>query len=286
MYQAKDSGRNTYHIYSRELTDKAVKRVSLVSALHDSLARHELMLHYQPQFDLRTGQVCGVEALIRWQRPESGLVPPAEFINVAEETGIIVPIGEWVLREACRQMKAWQDGGLLASDMPISVNISGRQFDQGNLIGMVTAALRDNDLPPDCLELEITESTMMRSTERSSAVLKELRALGTKLAIDDFGVGYSSLAYLKRLPITRLKIDRGFITEIPRDPDDVAIARAIIALGRALSLDVLAEGVETEQQKTFLLHEGCHTGQGFAFARPMPVPELEPFLTRSRVLVA
>ncbi|MET0121849.1 MAG: EAL domain-containing protein [Candidatus Thiodiazotropha sp. 6PLUC9] len=278
MYRAKEEGRNTFQYYSEELTSKAFERVFLASSLHGAMKNNELILYYQPQFELVSMKICGIEALIRWQNPELGLVTPNKFIPLAEESGIINKMGKWILREACQQMKAWQDSGLMDSEVTISVNLSGKQFDHNNLVLDVEHILNDTALAPGCLEVEITETIMMRSTEVTSQILSSLRALGVKVAIDDFGTGYSSLNYLKRLPITRLKIDKTFVSEIPGDLNDVAISKAIISMGRNLLLDVLAEGVETEEQHQFLIEQGCRVGQGFLFARPMPSDDLEKYL--------
>jgi diguanylate cyclase (GGDEF)-like protein/PAS domain S-box-containing protein len=269
MYRAKEEGRNTFQYYSEELTAKAYERVFLASSLHKAVDNSELILYYQPQVDLVTGAVCGVEALVRWQHADLGLVSPSKFIPLAEETGVIDKMGNWILREACKQMKTWQDDGVLETDTPISINLSGKQFDHSYLVEEINLVLSETGLSPLCLELEITETTIMRSTESSSHTLTQLRQLGVKVAIDDFGTGYSSLNYLKRLPITRLKIDRSFVSDIPTDLNDVAISKAIISLATNLSLDVLAEGIETEDQHKFLIEQGSRTGQGFRFARPM-----------------
>jgi diguanylate cyclase (GGDEF)-like protein/PAS domain S-box-containing protein len=280
MYRAKEDGRNTFQYYTEDLTANAFERVLLEASLHQAMERRELVLHYQPQLRLDTGALCGLEALVRWQHPEMGLVPPARFVPLAEESGMIVPIGEWVLGVACAQMKAWLDDGLVDADATISVNLSAKQFDQGNLIAVVEKALADSGLAAESLELEITESTMMRSPERSASRLNRLREMGVKVAIDDFGTGYSSLNYLKRLPLTKLKIDRSFVADLATDVNDLAIARAIIALARSLSLEVLAEGIETEEQRRFLVAEGCEAGQGYLFARPMDPDSFAGFARR------
>ncbi len=278
MYRAKDQGRNTFQYYSEELTSRALERVSLASSLHHAMKQNEFLLYYQPQFDLLTEKICGIEALIRWQNPELGLVAPDKFIPLAEDTGIIGELGAWVTREACQQMKSWQDSGLLESDLTMSVNLSGKQFEHGQLAEEIEQTLRHTGLAPACLELEITETIMMRSSEISSQTLSQLRELGVKVAIDDFGTGYSSLSYLKRLPITRLKIDQSFVAGVPHDMNDAAISKAIIALANNMALDVLAEGVETEEQRQFLIEQGCRSCQGYLFARPMPSDDFESFV--------
>lgn len=278
MYRAKEEGRNTFQYYSEELTERAFERVLLESNLHKALDRDELVLHYQPQLNLVTGDVCGLEALVRWQHPEMGLVSPAKFIPLAEDSGIIVPMGEWILHEACRQMKSWQDTGIVPRDTLISVNLSAKQFDHSDLIEMIAKAISETGLEFNTLELEITESTMMRSPDLSGHILQKLRGLGVKVAIDDFGTGYSSMSHLKLLPLTKLKIDQSFVSDIPQDMNDVAIAKAVIALASNLSLEVLAEGVETQEQQAFLTKEGCHSAQGYLFSRPLPARDLEVYM--------
>ncbi|NKN34616.1 sensor domain-containing protein [Marichromatium bheemlicum] len=285
MYRAKDEGRNGFRYYSEELTARAFERVLLESSLHRALERDEFELFYQPQLDLVSGELRGLEALVRWRHPEMGLVPPDKFIPLAEESGIIVAMGEWILERACTQMRSWQHAGVIDEAVLISVNLSPKQFDQHALSEMVDGTLSRTGLAPAGLELEITESTMMRSIERTGHVLGALRELGVKVAIDDFGTGYSSLAHLKRLPLTKLKIDKSFVSDIPGDLNDVAIAKAIIALASSLSLEVLAEGVETREQQDFLTREGCHTGQGYLFSRPLEVAALERFLLTLHRLV-
>ncbi len=278
MYRAKARGRGTFEYYSKELTDKAFQRVLLETSLHDTVANKELVLFYQPQFELTTGKLCGLEALVRWPKDGMGFVPPSAFVPLAEETGIIFPMGSWILEEACQQMKSWLDAGVLSPDTTVSVNISGKQFDKGDLLQTVQHVLELTGLPPENLELEITESTMMLSMEATARTLSEFRDIGVKIAIDDFGTGYSSLNYLKQLPLTRLKIDQSFISDLPQDRHDVAITRTIISLGNNLSLDVLAEGVESQEQLDFLKAEGCCSVQGYLFSRPLPAKELESFL--------
>lgn len=285
MYRAKEEGGNSFQYYSRELTAKAFERVLLESSLHKAVEHGELVLHYQPQLDLASGTICGLEALVRWQHADMGLVSPARFIPLAEETGIILPMGDWILREACRQMQQWREKLIVPNDALISVNLSVKQFDQPDMAARISRILQETGLDPEALELEITESTMMHAPEATAHTLRDLRTLGVKVAIDDFGTGYSSLNYLKRLPLTKLKIDQSFVFDIPNDPNDVAIARAVIALGRSLSLRVLAEGVETREQQAFLTREGCHSGQGYLFARPLPAAEYEAFIEGGGVSV-
>ena len=276
LYQAKEQGRNTYSFYTESLTREAEGRLALEGRLRHALARSEFMLHYQPLVAVADGRLLGVEALVRWHHPENGLVAPSHFIPIAEENGLIVPLGEWVLRTACAQMKAWLDQGI--PSCTLAVNLSPRQFQQDNLAGMVRDILKRSGLPPECLELEITEGAIMRQGEQAIATLHALKALGVRLAIDDFGTGYSSLAYLKRFPIDKLKIDRSFVQDIPDDSNDVEIATTIIAMARNLKLEVLAEGVETAAQLGFLREQGCDSCQGYLFSPPRPAAELEPLL--------
>jgi len=277
MYVAKNEGRNRYHFYAEELTIRASESLALETHLHRALEREEFLLHFQPQVSLQSGKIVGMEALVRWQHPEIGLVSPAEFIPLAEENGLIGAIGRWVLRTACAQAKAWQDNGL--TPVRISVNLSGRQLEQANIVQEVHDALQDAALDPAYLELELTESAVMKRAEHAAKALDGLRALGTTIAIDDFGTGYSSLSYLKRFPVDRLKIDRSFIRDIPQDPNDIALARAIVALAKSLGLGVVAEGVETEAQKDLLTSIRCDEMQGYLFSAPRPAGELESLLS-------
>lgn len=278
MYRAKEEGRNTFRFYSEGMTAKAFRRITLDTSLRQALENREFELFYQPQIDFRDRRVSGLEALVRWRHPQEGLIPPDEFIPMTEDSGLIIPLGEWVLREACRQMRTWLDEGLVLPEVVMCVNLSARQIDRQNLAEQVGSALSDSGLPARNLELEITESTMMHSADAVSVATRELRRMGVKIAIDDFGTGYSSLSHLKLLPITKLKIDKSFVSDIPRDSNDVAITRTIILLARSLSLEILAEGVETEDQLAFLAGEGCSNGQGYYFSPPLPGPEIEGLL--------
>jgi len=271
LHRAKLAGRNCLVMFSHDLSDEIQRRVLLESRLKQALARSELALHYQPKLDIRSGRLMGWEALLRWQSPELGEVGPAEFIPVAEQSGLILPIGEWVLREACRQMRAWQDLGLAAGSM--AVNLSMRQFRQKDLTGAISAALSDAGLAPGDLELEITESLIMDDLASAATVLAELEQLGIRIAVDDFGTGYSSLSYLKTFSIQCLKIDRSFIRDIPGDENDTAIVRTIIALANNLGLIVVAEGVETDAQRAYLLANHCDQAQGYLFSRPLPAED-------------
>jgi len=268
MYRAKEQGKNNFQFYSAQINAHSIERLSLESGLRRALERDEFLLHYQPKLDIRSGRITGVEALLRWQQPVQGLIPPAQFIQLAEETGLIVPIGAWVLKTACAQNKAWQLEGL--APVRVAVNLSPRQFAHENLLEDVARVLEQTGLDPAFLELEITESVVMQNPEQAVVLLNRLKALGIHLAIDDFGIGYSSLSYLKRFPLDTLKIDRMFIRDLPDDSDDAAITQAIIAMARSLRLSVVAEGVETAAQLSFLRDCECDEIQGFYFSRPQP----------------
>jgi diguanylate cyclase (GGDEF)-like protein len=278
MYFAKREGRNGHQFYTEAMNANALKRMTMENYLRRALERGELALHYQPQLDIATREVVGVEALIRWNSKELGPVCPVEFIPIAEENGLILTIGDWVLRTACTQCKAWQDEGLALQR--IGVNVSVRQIAQDSFPARVAAILAETGLAPEALELEITESVLMKDGEAALAVLRELKSLGVKLAIDDFGTGYSSLSYLKQFPIDHLKIDRSFVCAINTDPSDQAIATAVIAMGQSMRLLVTAEGVETEGQLSFLSEQRCSEAQGFLLSRPLPAAEARAFLAR------
>lgn len=272
LYKAKSNGRACYALYTEELTAHAQHRVETAGELRRALEQDELRVFYQPVHDLATGRQVGVEALVRWQHPERGLVPPGEFIPIAERTGLIAEIDAWVLRQACRQMVRWQgEGRQLAF---VAVNISSRLFGQHELYQQVAEVLDDTGLAPALLELEVTESAVMEDPEVALEQLHRLRELGVTLAIDDFGTGYSSLLRLKRLPVQKLKIDQGFVAGLPLDEDDIAIVRVIIALARSMGMQVHAEGIEQAEQASFLLHEQCQLGQGYWFGRPVPAGDL------------
>ena len=272
MYLAKSQGRNTYRYYTEALTTAANERLYLESRMRRALERGEFVVHYQPQVSIRDGHIVGVEALLRWQDPEEGLIAPMRFIPLAEETGLIQPIGRWVLHTACAQLRAWVDAGL--PPLTMAVNLSPKQFAQPDLVEQVCEALELTGLPPEYLELEITESAIMESGDRARTTLKALKNLGIMLSIDDFGTGYSSLAYLKQLPIDKLKIDKSFVDGIPHDRNDTAITTTIIAMAKNLNLRVLAEGVETEAQRQFLTEPGCDAYQGYLYSRPVPAAEI------------
>ena len=276
MYQAKALGRNNYQFYTAEMNTRAQEKLLMQEGLRNALLREEFFLAYQPQVDMQTGCVVGVEALVRWKHPEKGVIPPSEFIGLAEETGLIVPLGEWVLRTACRQAKAWQDAGM--PPLCVSVNVSARQFRDNTLTEQVTQALRESELEGRYLDLELTESLIMQNLQQAVSTMQELKAMGIQLSIDDFGTGYSNLSALKSFPITRLKLDRSFVRDLPDDEDDKAIARAVILLAHELDLRVVAEGVEMADQHLFLQAIGCDEMQGYYFSKPLPVRDFEAFL--------
>lgn len=277
MYGAKAGGRNQYEFFVPEMNARAFERLMLESALRRAIERNELTLHYQPQVDAGSGLINGCEALVRWQHPDLGLVPPAQFIPVAEESGLIIPLGDWVLREACRQQAHWQKTGM--GDVLVAINISALQFLKPDFVTHVREALANAGANPHRIELEITESALMQASSAITERLHALRDMGLTLALDDFGTGYSSLAYLKRLPIRRLKIDRSFVKDLPGDAEDAAVASATLSLARDLGLEVVAEGVETELQRDYLLERGCDSLQGFLFSRPLPVEDFEDWFS-------
>jgi diguanylate cyclase (GGDEF)-like protein/PAS domain S-box-containing protein len=276
LYRAKEQGRNNFQFFLPDMSARSMERLVIESKLRHAIEREELELHYQPQIELASGRVIGVEALLRWRSPELGLMLPAEFIPLAEETGLIVPVGEWVLHAACRQYRVWLDRGLTVGRL--AVNLSPRQFRQAGLDATVEAALRAAALPPECLEVEITENTAMSNPTLSQAILDRLLAVGIQVAIDDFGTGYSSLSTLKHFPVTRLKVDKAFVQDIAENPDDAAIVLAIIRMAQSLNLGVIAEGVETAAQLEFLKHNGCDEAQGYLFSRPIAADELVQWL--------
>jgi diguanylate cyclase (GGDEF)-like protein/PAS domain S-box-containing protein len=276
MYKAKESGRSTYHVYTPELNQAISERLELENNLRHALDRNEFRVYYQPRIEVASGRIIGCEALIRWDCPGKGIVPPDSFISIAEETGLIIPIGEWILQEACRQNSAWQQAGLPLIN--VSVNLSPIQFRHAGLVQSVADALQQAALDPAYLELELTESFVMHDAERINVAMQSLKALGVDIAVDDFGTGYSSLSYLKRFPVDRLKVDKSFVRDIDTDPDDAAIVRAIITLGHALGLKVVAEGVETQAHLDYLKQHGCDELQGYFFSRPVPAAEMEALL--------
>ena len=276
MYQAKQSGRNNYQFFRATMNARSAERHSIEEGLRQALERKEFVLHYQPKIDLKTGAITGAEALIRWQHPDHGLVSPLQFVPIAEECGLILPIGQWVLRETCRQARAWQDAGLPA--IPVAVNVSSVEFRTEEFVNNVGAVLKDTRLEPRYVEFELTESVLMQHVESTACTLKALKDMGATLAVDDFGTGYSSLSYLRRFPIDALKLDRSFVQEITSDAGDALIISAVINMGKSLKHRVIAEGVETSDQLAFLQAHGCDEGQGYYFSRPIVAPQLAKLL--------
>lgn len=276
MFHAKNSGRNTYRFYTDRMNIDALERLRTRNDLAAALGNREFVLHYQPQFDLNSGELIGVEALIRWNHPEQGLIPPNKFIPIAEETGQIVPIGEWVIREACRQAKSWQQQGYKA--IRVAVNLSSLQFKRGDVIKMVTDLTDEHELDPQYLELELTETILLQDVDYILDIVQKFRTLRFTLSIDDFGTGYSSLAYLKRFRVDKLKIDQSFVRNLEVDHHDVTIVRAIIQLANGFGLRTIAEGVETKGQMEFLRREGCHEGQGYFFCHPLAADQVVRYL--------
>jgi EAL domain-containing protein (putative c-di-GMP-specific phosphodiesterase class I) len=280
MYQAKEQGRNTYSSFSENLTQKISRKVGLENDLRDALRHDQLELHYQPQKNLIIDRWYVVDALLRWRHPEKGMIPPDEFIGIAEETGLIVKIGDWVLRRAAEQYLAWRAAGIDVG--PLSVNLSPHQFLQSNLVERIRAILHETGMPSTQLGIEVTESAAMPNFQHSIRTMESLRDMGIAIYIDDFGTGFSSLSHLRHLPIDALKIDRAFIDELPHNADDVAIAQAIIAMAKTLNLRIIAEGVETPAQLDFLKRHGCHSAQGFFLSRPVPAERISELLGASQ----
>jgi diguanylate cyclase (GGDEF)-like protein/PAS domain S-box-containing protein len=281
LYSAKQEGPNEARLFTEEMNVPIMEQLTLEHGLGMALDRNELFLVYQPQVDIRTKTITGLEALLRWQHPKLGLVPPAKFIGIAEHSGLIVPIGEWVLRSACAQAKIWQEAGLPA--VPIAVNVSAVQFRQQGFPDLVRKVLRDTRLDPRYLELELTESLLLTNADVMFSILQDLREMGVKLAIDDFGTGYSSLSYLRQFQVNRLKIDRSFVQDVAENSDDAAITTAIIKMAKALNLEVLAEGVETEAQMAFLRAAQCFDVQGYYFSKPIAVAKVVEQLLRASI---
>jgi len=283
MHLAKDRGKDRYQLYSSAIANNSFERLVLENSLRRALEKNEFLLHYQPQLDLRTGKVSGVEALIRWQHPDLGSIPPLEFIPIAEDIGLIHPIGEWVLRTACEQKRIWQNDGFRS--LRVSVNLSARQFHYVNMVDMVMSILRQTGIDPTSLDLEITESTIMEHLEDTTETLRRLKEMGCHITIDDFGTGYSSLTYLKTFPIDMLKIDRSFVRDIVTDADDRAITQAIISMAHSLKLEVVAEGVEEKAQLEILKSQGCDILQGYLFSKPLPANEVINILEQTAVRI-
>ena len=273
MYRAKSNGRSNLQFFTAELSRDMLARVGIEHRLRYALARKQFELHYQPRMDVASGRMVAAEALLRWRLPRQGMIAPGRFIEIAEETGLIVPIGRWALNTACQQAQAWRMQGM--SPMVISVNVSPRQFRHDDIVKTISKALTDTGLPAQCLQVELTEGLAMHDAEHHIAMLHDIKALGVQIAVDDFGTGYSSLSYLKRFPIDQLKVDRSFVSGLPADQNDAAIVRAIVTLGHQLGLRVVAEGVETEAQNALLRSIGCDEMQGYLFGRPMPAAEFE-----------
>ncbi len=276
MYKAKNDGRNTYRFYTEDMTEKAFTRIKLESSLRKAIENEDFILYFQPQFNAKTNTLIGMETLVRWEHEREGFIPPDEFIPIAEDTGLIIPLGMWILKKGMQQIVKWYDDGLTPGTL--AINFSMLQLQKYDFISMLEKMLDETKCKAWWLEVEITEGQVMKNPEQTILTLQKMSQLGIKIAIDDFGTGYSSLSYLKRLPLHRLKIDRSFIKDIPKDEEDVAITQAIIALAKSLNLDVIAEGVETEEQKEFLVENGCHDIQGYLYAKPMPTDEMEKML--------
>ena len=280
MYRAKERGRNGFQFYTAGMNTRTIERLELEAGLRRALKNEEFVLYYQPKIAIDNRQIIGAEALIRWQYKKLGLIPPLKFIPIAEETGLIVPIGEWVIRTACKQVASWQEAGF--TDLRMAVNISARQFTDSDIVKVVLDAVIQTNIKPQHLEIEITESMLMEDTSINISALKELKEHGVHISIDDFGTGYSSLSYLKRFHIDALKIDQSFVRDITTDSDDAAIASAVIALGQSLHLTVVAEGVETEEQLSFLKKQGCHEAQGYLFSKPVPAEDFAQLLQEEK----
>ena len=276
MYCAKEMGRRNFQFYTTDMTEVAYDRVMLEAALRAALDQQQFILYYQPQIDLSDGRICGVEALIRWKHPDLGILAPAHFIQAAEDSGLIIPIGEWVLQQACSQMVAWKKAGIALDYM--AVNLAGQQIHESSLLPKIEQVIKNTGCDARWLELEITETFIMQRIGHAIETLDKIKQLGVSMAIDDFGTGYSSLSYLRRLPVDKLKIDRSFVRDITTDPNDAAIVQAIIGMGKTMNLEVIAEGIETEQQQAFLKQKGCHQGQGYFIGHPQPAEAIEKML--------
>ncbi len=281
MHIAKERGKDRFQLFSSSIANNSFERLVLENSLRRALERDEFRLYYQPQVDLHTGKVIGAEALIRWQHPDLGFIPPLEFIPIAEETGLIHPIGEWVLKTACEQKKLWDQQGF--KSFRVSVNLSARQFHYANLVDIVGDTIRKSGIDAKDLDLELTESTIMDRLEETTLTLRRLKNMGAHISIDDFGTGYSSLMYLKTFPIDTIKIDKSFVNDVTTDSDDRAITQAIISMAHSLKLDVVAEGVETKEQLEILRSQGCDIIQGYLFSKPIPADDISPFLLSDAV---
>jgi EAL domain-containing protein (putative c-di-GMP-specific phosphodiesterase class I) len=284
MYHAKEQGKNNFQFFSESLRSQSLERLALENSLRKAIENDELLLHYQAKLDLKVNRITGVEALLRWKHPDLGMISPSQFIPLAEDTGLIVPIGKWVLQTACAQSVAWLKAGL--PPVCLAVNLSARQFADENLLRDIEQSLHDSGMAPELLELELTESMVMQDHERAIKILSELKKIGVRLAIDDFGVGYSSLAQIKNFPIDTLKVDRSFIRDLPDNSEDCAITQAIIAMAKTLSLTVVAEGVETQAQEDFLRGIACDETQGFYFSRPVASDQFAALLRSNAAATA
>ncbi|PYQ47402.1 MAG: hypothetical protein DMF59_18995, partial [Acidobacteria bacterium] len=282
MYRAKDQGRDNYQLYAPAMNARALERLALENMLRKALSHRDFVLFYQPVVEITTKNIVGLEALIRWKHPELGLLSPAHFISAAESSGLIIPIGDWVLRTACKQTKLWQKR--IDSDLTVAVNLSARQFQQPNLTEEIAEVLEETGLEAKYLELEITESNAMQNADNTIYTLRELKALGVRISMDDFGTGYSSLNYLKRFPIDTLKLDQSFVREITSNPTDAAIATAVIAMAHSLDLKVIGEGVEKEDQFQFLQSQRCDYIQGYLFSPPMAVEKIEEYMVARKAM--
>ena len=276
MYQAKDSGRNTYRFFDEDVNTSMQENLHLISSLREAIDQEEFVLHYQPIMNLATGALVGAEALVRWQNPKLGLVAPGLFIATAEKSGLIVELGQWVMEEACRQMRAWQDAG--APPLTMAVNLSPVQFRRGGVEAVIERALKHSGLNPACLEVEVTESTLLQDADQFIQALQRIKAMGIRISIDDFGTGYSNLSYLQRFAVDKLKIDQSFVKQLTNGPQDTAIVNAIIQMAKSLQLTTNAEGVEDETTRARLAAMGCDLAQGYLFARPLPAEQFAAFM--------
>ena len=279
LYHAKEQGRDSYQFFKPDLNLRAVERQAIETGLHNALEKQEFELLYQPKMNLKTGAIVGAEALIRWRHPDRGLIEPAQFVAIAEDCGLIRPIGRWVVREACRQARAWQDAGL--RPIPVSVNVSAAEFRDKGFLNNITDVLKETGLDPRYLEIELTESVLMAHAAASTAMLHSLKTLGIQLAIDDFGTGWSSLSYLRHFPIDALKVDKSFVQEITAGTSAAPIVSAVISMGKSLNHRVVAEGIETPEQLAFLQGEDCGEGQGYLFSHPLLPQKFATALERS-----
>jgi EAL domain-containing protein (putative c-di-GMP-specific phosphodiesterase class I) len=275
MYQAKGAGRNSHRFYSGTMNLRSLERLDLETELQAAIRNNAFQLHYQPKIELASNRIVGVEALLRWQHPDRGWIAPAQFIPLAEETGLIVQLGKWVVRKVCEQSRAWEQDGI--NDISIAINVSSRQFCRGDLLDSVLRIVGETGVRPQNLELEITESLLMRDVEETITALRSFKEAGLSISVDDFGTGYSSLNYLKQFPLDSLKIDRSFVQDLHQNHDDAAICAAILAMAKELGLSVVAEGVELEEQLDFLRRHNCDQAQGFLFSRPLPADRFETF---------